>query len=206
MRARSNGVLFVIASLVGLLVSTVAQATVYHPAENCVHSDARSFGTRGLLTKSMPLSTLDGDLQGLGSAPPSSLATAAGVVETTLESASWLNMSLTFVDAAGCTTAGCPTGFNTGSSPGPYGAVFTLPAGEVADVFGIWYDNKFLALLYSSPISAFTIDGLPNKVSDIFAYSVNPVPLPPAVLLFGTALVGMGVLGRRRHKRQMRTA
>ena len=205
MRARSNGVLFVIASLVGLLVSTVAQATVYHPA-GIAFTATPGVSDSWSSDKVYAPSTLDGDLQGLGLAPPSSLATAAGVVETTLESASWLNMSLTFVDAAGCTTAGCPTGFNTGSSPGPYGAVFTLPAGEVADVFGIWYDNKFLALLYSSPISAFTIDGLPNKVSDIFAYSVNPVPLPPAVLLFGTALVGMGVLGRRRHKRQMRTA
>jgi hypothetical protein len=26
------------------------------------------------------------------------------------------------------------------------------------------------------------------------------VPIPPAALLFGTALVGMGVLGRRRKK------
>ena len=30
--------------------------------------------------------------------------------------------------------------------------------------------------------------------------STSPVPLPPAVLLFGTALVGMGILGRRRKK------
>jgi len=205
MRARSNGVLFVIASLVGLLVSTVAQATVYHPAGIAFTA------TPGVLDswysdKVYAPVTLDGDLQGLGGAPPSSLAAAAAVVETTLESASWLNVPLTFVGAAGCTTAGCPAGFNTGSSPGPYGAIFTLPAGEVADVFGIWYDNKFLALLYGSPISAFTIDGLPNKVSDIFAYSVNQVPLPPAALLFGTALAGLGVLGRRRHKQQMSTA
>jgi hypothetical protein len=30
--------------------------------------------------------------------------------------------------------------------------------------------------------------------------SVSPIPLPPAALLFGTALVGLGVLGRRRRK------
>ena len=31
-----------------------------------------------------------------------------------------------------------------------------------------------------------------------FEISLTAVPLPPAALLFGTALVGMGILGRRR--------
>ena len=31
--------------------------------------------------------------------------------------------------------------------------------------------------------------------------AVNAIPLPPAVLLFGTALVGLGLLGRRRNKK-----
>ena len=31
-------------------------------------------------------------------------------------------------------------------------------------------------------------------------FTLAPVPLPPAALLFGTALVGLGVLGRRRRK------
>lgn len=46
-------------------------------------------------------------------------------------------------------------------------------------------------------------------VADIFSSSTGntgpvdvtaPVPLPPAALLFGTALVGLGLLGRRRQK------
>jgi len=40
------------------------------------------------------------------------------------------------------------------------------------------------------------------NISNARAYTgnVSPVPLPPAALLFGTALVGLGILGRRRRK------
>ena len=34
----------------------------------------------------------------------------------------------------------------------------------------------------------------------IINFSLTGVPLPPAALLFGTALIGMGILGRRRRK------
>jgi len=33
-----------------------------------------------------------------------------------------------------------------------------------------------------------------------FGLATSPVPLPPAALLFGTALAGLGILGRRRRK------
>lgn len=36
--------------------------------------------------------------------------------------------------------------------------------------------------------------------------SVSQVPIPPAALLFGTALVGMGILGRRRRKDGLKQA
>jgi len=39
-----------------------------------------------------------------------------------------------------------------------------------------------------------------------FTSAANPIPIPPAAFLFGTALVGMGILGRRRRKSVLPTA
>ena len=41
--------------------------------------------------------------------------------------------------------------------------------------------------------------GAPTGLID-FGLATSPVPLPPAALLFGTALAGLGILGRRRRK------
>jgi hypothetical protein len=151
---------------------------------------------------------LTGDIQALGTAPPVNLTAAAAIVETTLESAAWLNVPLTFVGVAGCTTAICPvTGFNTGSGSSN-GADFTL-SGLVADVWGIWYDNQFLALSYSAAIAALSISGLPNKVTNIFAYCTADcfrqetpvVPLPGALVLMGTVLAGGTGFGAWRRRR-----
>ena len=38
------------------------------------------------------------------------------------------------------------------------------------------------------------------SLSNFRSFDIATVPLPPAALLFGTALVGMGILGRRRRK------
>jgi hypothetical protein len=38
------------------------------------------------------------------------------------------------------------------------------------------------------------------SLSNFRSFDIGAVPLPPAALLFGTALVGMGILGRRRRK------
>lgn len=39
-----------------------------------------------------------------------------------------------------------------------------------------------------------------GTMSSYLTATVSPVPLPPALILFGTALAGMAVLGRRRRK------
>jgi hypothetical protein len=97
--------------------------------------------------------------------------------------------SLSFVGGGSCGTGGttCSGGDGTYS-------------GAAASVFGIHFDNKFLVLLYPSAITSFAIAGLSNGVSNIYAWGTSAVPLPPALLLFGTALAGMGILGRRRKK------
>src|SRR5262245_56440922 len=126
-------------------------------------------------------------------------------VEAALESAAWMNMSLTFVGSIGCGTGIiCPNG-----GSGPTQQTYTLPIGVNANVWGVHFDNKFAAFLYGSAIHSFAISGLGQGISGIFAFcsqsgcgdnNTGPppqVPLPPAVLLFGSALVGLTVLGRR---------
>ena len=61
----------------------------------------------------------------------------------------------------------------------------------------------FLAVRFANPINEFTAftsypGGAGANISGIYAFNPTAVPLPPALLLFGTALAGMGILGRRR--------
>ena len=62
----------------------------------------------------------------------------------------------------------------------------------------------FLAELATSGGSPFFADVINNNrtgsPTGIIDFTQQAVPLPPAALLFGTALVGLGILGRRRRK------
>ena len=59
----------------------------------------------------------------------------------------------------------------------------------------------FLADLATSNGSTFFIDALSsNGNTGIIDFTLSAVPLPPAAMLFGSALVGLGILGRRRRK------
>ncbi len=121
-------------------------------------------------------------------------------VESKLESAAWFNTPLTFVGGGACGTSpafanGC-TAFDNGGGPANKGGSSTFEA----NVFGIHYGNNFIAVLYSDLVSTFEINGLRNGVSNIYAFTtVTAVPLPAAIWLFGTAMLALlGITRRRR--------
>ena len=113
-------------------------------------------------------------------------------VGNVLASSAWFDQPVFFVGGGACDT----TGISCDENANNFGS-----STFEAVLFGIHFDNKFLALLYPSAISNFSISGLPNGVSNIYAYSLNPVPLPAAGILFGSALVGISLISRRRRKR-----
>lgn len=109
---------------------------------------------------------------------------------------------------AGSTTAGDGSILFTkeagGSGAGPGNdqgktSFLELVFGTTAYEFiAIHYDNQYLVLLYDDAVNYFKIMGLNAGVSGVLGFNASVVPLPPAAILFGTALIGMTVLRRRR--------
>jgi hypothetical protein len=92
----------------------------------------------------------------------------------------------TFEYGVQCTACG-----NGGSNPqtGPLNFTITATGLTVA---------SFIQNAAGQFFAVDLISGTTGKTGAIDASVVSSVPLPPAALLFGTALVGLGVLGRRR--------
>jgi hypothetical protein len=174
------------------LATSNASGAVFHPATNPIS---------GLTWTTTPAGFADSWYSSQANDDVGSQSPAN--VEAVLETATWLGTALTFVSGGACTnSANCTTG-----SPNSGTWTFTTPA----NVFGIHFDNQFIAILYAVAQSAFSISNLPNGVSNIYAFCSltncstpnpvgDPVPLPPAIVLFGTALAGMGILALRRRR------
>ncbi len=114
-------------------------------------------------------------------------------VELVLEG--WFGQTLSFVGGGacgasptfqnGCTAFGSPTKGGT-----------TNLAGKV---IGVHFGNRFIAFLYPTTISGFTISGLRFGVSNIYVFDGAPeIPVPGAIWLMGSALAGLGLAGRRK--------
>ena len=120
-------------------------------------------------------------------------------VEAVLESSVWFDQPLTFVGGGACGVSpnfqnGC-TAFDVNGNKGG-------SSNLEGNVFGVHYGNAFIAVLYSGSISNFSIEGLVNGVSNIYAFNtVSQVPLPAAFPLFFSALALLGLGSWFRRKR-----
>ena len=172
--ARTALVLAVLLSL----APKVAQATVYHPAPNPIISTSPGGTFAWSITPGDPVGTWYSDKSNsdIGNQSP-------GNVEIKLESPTWLGAPLTFVSGGSCAIA-------TNCTTGPYKSGTWTYAGTPASVFGIHLGKKFIAVLFSSPVDSFFITGLPNGVSNIYAFNLTATPLPGALWLMLSAMAG----------------
>ena len=75
-----------------------------------------------------------------------------------------------------------------------------------ANVYAIHYDNRELVFGYAALQSGFSIDGLSHGFSNMRAYTCDncgtfrntEVPVPAAAFLFGTGLIGLSGVARKR--------
>jgi hypothetical protein len=164
------------AAAVGMMLALAsgANATVIKPAPNPADGDLYTV-TPGGFTQSAYSNDSNADI---GNQSP-------GNVETVLESPAWFGTPLTFVGGGACGGSGVTCSGGDGS----------ITTGG-AQAFGVHYDNKFLAFFYNTAITTFSISGLDQGVSNLYAF----VPLPGALALMLTALGGLFGLQRWRQQ------
>jgi hypothetical protein len=112
----------------------------------------------------------------------------------------WFGGALSFVGGGSCGasptyTNNC-TAYDNGGGNSNKGGISNL----TAQIFAVHFGNRFIAFLYPGPVSGFQIDGLRFGVSNIYAFNGTPeIPVPGALWLMGSALVGLGFARRRRN-------
>jgi hypothetical protein len=173
--------LALVAAVLCSLAPISAHAVVVHPAPNPIVSSSPP-GNFTWSTNPGPFAgswfsnhanTPSGDI---GAENPSN-------VEQKLESVQWLGVPLTFVSGGSCGGPGVVC------TPSNKGGTWT-GSGTDATVFGVHFGDNFLAFLFSAPVHVFSISGLPNGVSNIYAFNLTATPLPAALWLMVSALAG----------------
>jgi hypothetical protein len=175
--AKTLSLALVSAAGVLLGVASSANGAIYHSLADYNAGEGTSISISG--AGGTIIDFLGATNTGTSDTPPSSLdATETFINANTTPS--W-NVDLTF------------------QSPDIGGDVKSDTITDVASlVWVLKFDAAMIAVLFDTAVSSLTFSGLPAGLSHYDLGGV--VPLPPAVLLFGTALVGMGLLGRRRKK------
>jgi hypothetical protein len=104
------------------------------------------------------------------------------------------------------------TSIDLGGITGPTGSnvlsgTYSLTSDLGSTIWGLHWDNHFLALVFSQDITSFTISGLDQGISGVFAFDPTTVthstetPLPAGLPLFLTGAGLLALLSRyRRHK------
>ena len=113
------------------------------------------------------------------------------------------SVTVTFSDL-GIAPALVPFLFETNGAccgnPGAYAA----NGGPISSGLAIAFSNVFSTDMYGNAFStvyAFFGDGLGDKDFDDMVVEISAVPVPPALLLFGSGLTELGLLARRRRKK-----
>lgn len=107
----------------------------------------------------------------------------------------WFGQSLILVGGGAC--ASSPTYANNCATYTQGGGISNL----TAQVFGVHFGDRFIALIYAAPVNGINILGLRFGVSNIYAFNGTPeVPAPGAIWLMGSALAGLGFAATRRKR------
>jgi hypothetical protein len=201
---------------IGLGVSTDSHATTYVINQDYCSTPCGAAGTinvsgegtstlsvdveltNGFLHTSTGLNTLNFSLSGA----QITSANIANVVYEGTQSAFSFSSSTTGtnVDGSGSwldllTLTGCTGGANTCGTSLTFDIINLTPG-----VNFLSHLVNGVAIYFGVNVSSTTSSSTANTGIEGAVLSPSPVPLPPAVLLFGSALVGMGLLGRRRKK------
>ena len=178
---QTRAALIAAALVVSSGLTATSQATIYNPATNPLIKNGNNaelhWSTEPSYDPNFSWYSDDSNTD-LGNQSPAN-------VTTMLSGPTWLNLPLAFVSGGSCAVpANCTTGPNNSGT-------WTY-SGTGANVFGIHFGNNFIALLFANALTSFTITGLPNGVSNI--YALTATPLPGALLLFGTGVALMGFI------------
>lgn len=111
----------------------------------------------------------------------------------------WFGQTLTFVGGGACgaspTYSNNCTAFDNGGGNSNKGGISNI----TAQIFGVHFGNRFLAVLYPSAVNGFKVTGLRFGVSNIYAFNgETEVPVPGAIWLMGAGLAGLGFARRRK--------